>query len=101
MNGDAEPAVRGTRGKKFAHCVAGNLVTNWPSLDQMTPEPEPLPPACTKTVERRSCSAISPNPGMAPCFAMLCGSVRTLADDDAGFLERAAADKFHRKRFAD
>src|SRR5690242_7567142 len=48
------------------------------------------------TVERRSCSAISPNPGMA----MLFGSVGALADDDAGFLECAATNKLERQRFA-
>src|SRR5215472_2748482 len=50
-----------------------------------------------RTVERRSCSAISPNPGTA----MLVGSMRAFADDDAGFLERATANEFDRKRFAD
>src|SRR5690242_2871150 len=56
-----------------------------------------------RTVARRSCSAISPNPGIAllGTLAMSGGSMRTLADNNAGFLERAAADKFHRKRFAD
>src|SRR5689334_22086358 len=49
------------------------------------------------TVERRSCSAISPNPGMA----MLVRSVCALANDDVGFLESSAANEFERKRFAD
>src|SRR5215472_14541807 len=56
-----------------------------------------------RTVERRSCSAISPNPGMArlALSAMLVRSVRAFANNNAGFLERAAANEFQRKRFAD
>src|SRR5207245_7662679 len=49
-----------------------------------------------RTVERRSCSAISPNPGMA----MSAGPMGALADDDVDFLERPAANEFERKRFA-
>src|SRR5262249_52242094 len=56
-----------------------------------------------RTVERRSCSAISPNPGMAPLAlsAMLIRSVRAFANYNAGFLERAAANEFQRKGLAD
>src|SRR5205823_8938760 len=50
-----------------------------------------------RTVERRSCSAISPKPGMA----MLFGSMRALANDDRGFLEGPAAHEFNGERFAD
>src|SRR5713101_10051635 len=50
-----------------------------------------------RTVERRSCSAISPNPGTA----MLVGSMCAFANDNAGFLQCTAADKFDRKRLAD
>src|SRR5215467_8586587 len=49
-----------------------------------------------RTVERRSCSATSPNPGMA----MLSGSKDALADHDVGFLNRAAANELERERFA-
>src|SRR5215472_14846264 len=56
-----------------------------------------------RTVERRSCSAISPNPGMAPLalLAMLVRSVRAFANNNAGFLKRAAANEFQGQRFAD
>src|SRR5262245_50527923 len=50
-----------------------------------------------RTVERRSCSATSPSPGIP----MLVRSVRALANNDAGFLERAAANKFEWQGFAD
>src|SRR5215472_1536129 len=47
-----------------------------------------------RTVERRRCSAISPNPGMA----MLVGSMYALANDDGCFPEGATANKFERER---
>src|SRR5260370_25718967 len=50
-----------------------------------------------RTVERRSCSAISPNAGTA----MLVGSMRALEDENGGCLECAGANKFDRKRLAD
>src|SRR5579863_5167618 len=73
------------------------LVTTSPSADQITPEPAPRPPDWTSTVERRNCSAISPNPGMA----MLFPSARPFANHDRRFLGRAAAREFHRDGFAD
>src|SRR5713226_7937381 len=73
------------------------LVTMTPSADQMTPEPLPRPPGLTRTVERRSCSAISPKPWMAMLFA----SARAFGDDDAYFLHCAATNEFQRKRLAD
>src|SRR5579859_3894460 len=48
-----------------------------------------------RTVERRSCSAISPNPGMAMSVSSVCA----LANDDVCFLEGSAANEFERKRF--
>src|SRR3954451_3615913 len=70
-----------------------------PSLDQMTPDPLPRPlgPAVIRTVERRSCSAISPN----PVIFILLASRFALADGDAGFLDRATANELQRQRFAD
>src|SRR5579864_2360885 len=50
-----------------------------------------------RTVGRRKCSAISPNPGMA----MLFSSVRAFTHNDTGFLRDAATNKFDRHRFAD
>src|SRR5579864_3717851 len=73
------------------------LVTTRPSLDQMTPEPAPRPPEWMRTVERRNCSAISPNPGMAMLFA----SMRALTDNDLGFLRHAATNQFDHNRLAD
>ena len=70
-----------------------------PSLDQMTPEPllRLLGPAVMRTVERRSCSAISPKPVMCMLFA----SRLAFADDDADLLHRTTADELQRQRFAD
>src|SRR5216684_4912100 len=73
------------------------LVMIAPSADQMTPEPLPRPPGLTRTVERRSFSAISPK----PWIAMLFGSARAFADDDVDFLRCAAADELEREGFAD
>src|SRR6266851_1212648 len=73
------------------------LVMIAPLADQMTPEPLPRPPGLTRTVERRSFSAISPKPWMAMLFA----SARAFADDDVDFLRCAAADELERERFAD
>src|SRR5262245_47883048 len=67
-----------------------------PSLDQMTPEPQPRPPALMSTVERRRCSATSPKPVTVTSFP----SVRTLADGDRGFLNGPAAYKFQRQLLA-
>src|SRR5579864_1807875 len=50
-----------------------------------------------RTVDRRNCSAISPNPGIAMSFR----SVSVLANHDTGFLKRAAAHKLEGERFAD
>src|SRR5207244_4500917 len=50
-----------------------------------------------RTVERRSCSAISPNPGMA----MSCSSLCALANDNAGFLKCSSAKELEGQRFAD
>src|ERR1700687_1826086 len=72
------------------------LVTTTPSRDQIIPEPLPRP-APTRTVERRSCSAISPNPGMATLLA----SVRAFCHHQARFLHSAAANEFQSQRFAD
>src|SRR5215472_2817417 len=51
-----------------------------------------------RTVERRSCSAISPNPGMA---AISFSSPRALANDDGGFLKCSSAKELDGQRFAD
>src|SRR5579859_4146229 len=48
-----------------------------------------------RTVERRSCSAISPNPGMV----MLFRPMSSFGNDDVGLLKSAAANEFERKRF--
>src|SRR5260370_1028086 len=68
-----------------------------PSADQMTPEPLPRDPGRTSTVERRSCSAISPN----PVTGTLLASARAFADHDVHLLRCAAADELERKRLAD
>src|SRR6266852_2025442 len=68
-----------------------------PSADQMTPEPLPRAPGRTSTVERRSFSAISPN----PVTGMLLASARAFADHDVHFLRCAAPDELERKRLAD
>src|SRR5579859_3623475 len=73
------------------------LVMMAPSADQMTPEPLPRAPERTRTVERRSCSAISPKPGIAMLFA----SARTFADHDVHLLRGAAADELEGDRLAD
>src|SRR5262249_23764919 len=72
------------------------LVTTVPSPDQITPEPLPRPPAVIRTVERPSCSAISPNPETAILFI----PVLSFADYDAGLLRGAAANELQRERFA-
>src|SRR5882762_8737323 len=71
------------------------FVMTVPSLDQITPEP--LPPAGTRTVERRSFSAISPNPVTAISLA----SVRSFRHNNAAFLNRAATNKFQWERLPD
>src|SRR6266851_2430377 len=71
------------------------LVTTTPSRDQIIPEPFPRP-APTRTVDRRSCSATSPNPGMATLLA----SVRAFCHYQARFLHRAATNEFQSQRFA-
>src|ERR1700720_3423036 len=68
-----------------------------PSADQITPEPLPRSPGRTSTVERRSCSAISPKPWIAILFA----SARTLAYNDVHFLCGAAADELKGEWLAD
>src|SRR5260370_17012363 len=68
-----------------------------PSADQMTPEPLRRDPGRTSTVERRSCSAISPN----PVTGTLLASARAFADHDAHFLRCAAPDELERERLAD
>src|SRR5215467_7262142 len=50
-----------------------------------------------RTVDRRSCSAISPNPGMAMSISL----VLTFGHNNGGFLKDSAAHEFERKRFAD
>src|SRR5580698_1890970 len=70
-----------------------------PSLDQITPEPFPRPPALIRTVDRRSDSAISPNPLTLALISV--PSVRPFRDRDFGFLQRAAAHKTDGERFAD
>src|SRR4029077_5637391 len=57
----------------------------------------PRPPGLTRTVERRSCSAISPKPWMAMLFA----SARAFADDDVHFLRCATTNEFQREGLAD
>src|SRR3984885_7600937 len=70
-----------------------------PSLDQITPEPLPRPPALIRTVDRRSDSAISPNPlTLAP---ILVPSVRPFRDRNFGLLQSPAAHKTEGERFAD
>src|SRR5215471_1388980 len=49
-----------------------------------------------RTVKRRSCSAISPNPRTA----MLLASSHAFPYDDAGFLQGATTDKLGYKRLA-
>src|SRR5579864_2322835 len=73
------------------------LVTMTPSADQMTPEPLPRWPGRTRTVERRSFSAISPKSRMA----ILLASPRAFANDDVDFLGGASADELEGERFAD
>src|SRR5882762_3834735 len=73
------------------------FVMTVPSLDQITPEPLPRPPAGTRTVERRSFSAISPNPITAISFA----SVRAFRHNNAAFLNRAATNKFQWEHLPD
>src|SRR5260370_25666317 len=68
-----------------------------PSADQITPEPLPRAPGRTSTVERRSFSAISPN----PVTGMLFASARAFADHDVHFLRCAAPDELERERLAD
>src|SRR5712691_173048 len=68
-----------------------------PPADQITPEPLPRAPGQTRTVERRSCSAISPNPVTGMSFAY----ARAFADNDVHLLRCAAADELERERFAD
>src|SRR6266404_4224407 len=68
-----------------------------PSVDQITPEPLPRSPGRTSTVERRSCSAISPKPLMATLFA----SAGAFADNYVHFLRGTAANEFERERLAD
>src|SRR6516225_34678 len=50
-----------------------------------------------RTVERRSCSAISPNPGMAMSFS----SLRALANHNVGFLKCSSPKELDGQRFAD
>ena len=64
-----------------------------PSLDQITPEPLPRPLAWMTTVERRSFSAISPNPVTAISFA----SMRAFPDYDGPFLDGAATNDLERE----
>src|ERR1700694_1002433 len=68
-----------------------------PSLLQITPEPLPRPPAWTSTVERRSCSAISPKPSMA----MLVSAMWAFAHRNVCFLHHTTANKLQRQRLAD
>src|SRR6202521_6191552 len=68
-----------------------------PSLDQITPDPPPRFPAQMRAVERRSFSAISPNPVKAISFA----SVRAFRYHNAPLLNRASTNKFEREYFAD
>src|SRR6266404_7628167 len=73
------------------------LVTIQPSLDQIIPEPSLRFSEWIRTVARRSCSAISPN----PVTAISLSPVQTLANHHAHFLYGAATNKFHRHGFAD
>src|SRR6202035_4831770 len=66
------------------------LVTMTPSPDQIMPEPPPRLRVRIRTVERRSCSAISPNPVMDMSFA----SVRAFTNYDRGLLDRSTANEF-------
>src|SRR4029077_5087460 len=68
-----------------------------PSLDQITPEPLPRPPDRITTVERRSFSAISPNPVTTVSFS----SMWAFRCHDVPFLKGAASNEFQRQRFAD
>src|SRR5258708_7688110 len=73
------------------------LVTIMPSLVQITPEPLPREPAWIRTVERRRCSAISPNPEMTILSAL----VLAFAHNDVQVLRCPAAHDFRNERFAD
>src|SRR5215470_15545777 len=68
-----------------------------PSLDQITPEPLPRPPEWISTVERRSCSAISPNPFTGMSFA----SALPLAHNQVRLLNCPTADELQCERLAD
>jgi hypothetical protein len=68
-----------------------------PLLDQITPEPFPRPPDWMTTVERRSFSAISPNPVTTVSFSPMWA----FGYHDVPVLNRAASNEFQRKRFAD
>src|ERR1700745_152207 len=73
------------------------LVTMAPSLDQIIPEPLPRFSEWIKTVDRPSCSAISPN----PVTPILLPPVQSFTNQEARFLYRAATNKFHRHGLAD
>src|SRR5215472_3119816 len=68
-----------------------------PSVDHNTPEPLPRLPGCTKTVKRRTRSAISPSPRML----ILRAPVRAFRNRDRNFPRCAATQKLHRDRLPD
>src|ERR1700722_12603204 len=87
-----------TRNWRF--CATCALVMMTPSLDQITPEPLPRPPAALiSTVERRSDSAISPNPFTLALISL--ASMRAFGNRDFGFLQRPTRVEADGERFAD
>src|SRR5713101_6374537 len=93
--GSSRPSQSCTRSAEPRATCA--LVTIMPSAVQITPEPLPREPAWIRTVERRRCSAISPNPEMAILFAF----GLAFAHDDVQILHRAATDDCRGECFAD
>src|SRR5712664_1389633 len=93
--GSSRPSQSCTRRAELRATCA--LVTIMPSLVQITPEPLPREPAWIRTVERRRCSAISPNPEMTILFAF----VFAFAHDDVQVLSCTAAHDFGGECFAD
>src|SRR5712691_588456 len=73
------------------------FVTIVPSPDQITPDPLPRLPGRISTVERRRCSAISPNPAMA----MSPPSVRAVTHGNGHVAHGASANDLRAESFAD
>src|SRR5580704_1924958 len=92
VNSRPSQRVTSTR-EPLATCAFVMMV---PSLFQITPEPLPRPPGCTKTVYRRTRSATSPNPAIpisiAPCWPF--------AHNDANLTAHSATQKLCGERLA-